>query len=326
MEATKSEPFHALIAMPGFCLTSRGLLCSAKLHYNPSVRSFSRCFYYTVLGLTLPLLCLGHCLAQQAPAAAGARMLILPRKLVTGERATLAVLDFNGRLTPGVKITFSDGETVTTDATGRALFVAPLNPGTINASIAGRSGQVSSTILATVNLPSALEVVTAAPRTASISDRFELMGEGFCGDADANHVTIGDLPGLILASSPVSLVLLPPAEMEPGPAQVKLTCGQKSAEPFTIVFVSLELEASSAALAPGERRTLTVHVRGSTAKVNLEARNLSPHVAELVGAGPVRAASNGGPENLAKFELVGKKRGNFMISIRLMTPLSTPKP
>src|SRR5712692_5977239 len=68
---------------------------------------------------------------QQAPAASGARILLLPRQTVSGERATLAVLDVSGRLTPGVTVNFSNGDRFTTDATGRALFVAPLNPGVI---------------------------------------------------------------------------------------------------------------------------------------------------------------------------------------------------
>jgi len=263
--------------------------------------------------------------AQQAPNAAGARILIMPRKLVTGERATLAVLDVNGRLTPGVNVAFSYGEKVTTDTTGRAMFVAPLNPGTIQAGIVGRSGRVSSTILMPLNVPSALEVVTEAPRVASVSDRFELAGHGFCGDADTNHVIIAGHAGLVLASSPASLAVLPPTELSPGPAQVKLSCGQKNAEPFTIVFVSLELEASNATLAPGEHRDLTVRVRGSSAKITLEARNLSNDTAELVGGDVVRAASSGGAENVAKFEVVGKKHGNFTVSIRLVTRLSAAR-
>ena len=276
------------------------------------------CLCFLFLGLVVSL-------AQQAPAASGARILLLPRKLVTGEHATLAVLDVSGRLTPGVKITFSDGERVTTDPTGRALFVAPLNAGVIQAGIANRSGRVYSAVLAPTDVPSATQAVTAAPRVASVSDRFELAGHGFCGDADANHVTIAGLPGLVLAASPASLVVLPPANMDPGPAQVKVSCGQKTAVPFTIVFVSLELEASNAALAPGEHRSLTVRVRGSAAKISLEARNLSTEVAELVGGTSVRAASSGGADNVAKFELVGKKHGNFIISIRLVAPLSTPR-
>ena len=290
------------------------------------MRSLSCSFQGAACGLTFLLLAIGVCHARQAPAPSGARILLLPRKLVTGEHATLAVLDVAGRLTPAVKVDFSDGESVTTDATGRALFVAPLNPGVIHAGIEGRPGHVLSAVLTPADVPSATEAVSAAPRVASVSDRFELLGHGFCGDADANHVAIAGLPGLVLASSPASLTVLPPTNMDPGPAQVQLTCRQKSAAAFTVIFVSLELAASDAPLAPGEHRTLTVHVRGSTAKVNLEARNLSPEVAELEGGEKVRAVSSGGAENIAKFELAGKQHGKFMVSIRLLAPLSTPRP
>jgi len=266
------------------------------------------------------------CPAQQAPpAASGARILLLPRRLVIGERATLAVLDVNGRLTPGVNVTFSYGEKVTTDTTGRARFVAPLNPGTIYAAIEGRSGRVSAMIVTPAEVSSATEEVTAAPRMATLSDRFELQGYGFCGDADANHVTIGGMAGLVLASSPGSLIVLPPADMEPGAMKVQSNCGQKAASPFTMVFVNLGLEANSGTLAPGEHRSLLVRVKGTTAKVNVEARNLGADVADLVGGGIVRTTSSGGADNTAKFELVGRTRGNFTISIRLVAPLVTPR-
>jgi hypothetical protein len=302
------------------------LFCGGNLHYNLSVRFLWRSFIPVLLGLAFLLVSPAIFVAQQAPAPSAARILLLPRKLVTGERATLAVLDIAGRLTPGVKIGFSDGESVTTDATGRALFVAPLNPGVLRANIAGRPGRVSSTILASSVAPSATEEVTAAPHVGSVSDRFELLGHGFCGDADANHVSIAGLPGLVLASSPVSLTVLPTTSMDPGPAQVTVACGQKSTGPFTIVFVSLELQASDAPLAPGEHRTLQVRVRGSAAKLTLEAHNLSPEVAELAGGARVRTASSGGAENIAKFELAGKTHGHFIVSIRLLTPLSIPRP
>jgi hypothetical protein len=272
----------------------------------------------------LPLLALGLS-AQEPPPASGARILIMPRKIVSGEHATLAVLDVGGRLTPGVTVEFSNGDTLKTDPTGRAMFVAPLNAEKIYAAIQGRNGRIASTVVTSVQSPSATQEVALAPRVASLSDRFEFMGHGFCGDADANHVLIHGLPGLVLASSPAYLAVLPPAELQPGPAQVQVTCGQKSSPAFTVVFVSLELEAGNAALAPGEHRKLTVRVKGTTTKVNLEARNLAPEVAELQGGTPVRAVSTGGADNVASFELVGKQRGNFVISIRLLAPLSAPR-
>lgn len=265
------------------------------------------------------------CPAQQAPAASGARILLLPRRVVSGERATLAVLDVSGRLTPGVSVAFSDGAKITTDVTGRALFVAPLNPGVLFGSIEGRSGRVSSAILTPAEAPTGVLEVTGAPRAASLSDRFEIIGHGFCGDADANKVNVAGLPGLVLASSPAYLAVLPPTDMDPGPAQVEISCGGRTSPPFTVVFVSLELEASTAPLAPGEHRTVAVRVRGSTAKIYLEARNLAADIADLQGGGVARVASSGGADNRAAFEVVGKKRGNFVISIRLISPASAPR-
>jgi hypothetical protein len=250
---------------------------------------------------------------------------ILPRKIVSGEHATLAVLDVGGRLTPGVTVEFSNGDVLKTDATGRAMFVAPLNAGKIYAAIQGRAGRVASTIITSAESPSGTQDVALAPRVASLSDRFEFMGHGFCGDADANHVLIQGLPGLVLAASPAYLAVLPPVELQPGPAQVQTSCGPKSSTAFTVVFVTLELEAGNAALAPGEHRKLTVRVKGTTTKVSLEARNLAPEVAELQGGTPVRALSAGGADNVARFELVGKLRGNFVISIRLVAPLGAPR-
>jgi len=302
------------------------LLWRRKLHYNRVVRIIRRQVQRGIIGLAVLCGVGGVCRAQQAPAASGARILLLPRRIVSGERSTLAVLDVSGRLTPGVTVVFSNGDKVTTDATGRALFVAPLNPGVIFASIEGRAGRLTSVILSPSEVPSASQEVALAPRIATVSDRFEIMGHGFCGDADANKVNIGGAPGLVLASSPAYLAVLPPAEIAPGPEEVEVSCGTRKSAAFTVLFVSLELEASGATLAPGEHGELKVRVRGSTAKINLEARNLAPDVAELVGGTTVRAASSGGADNVARFALLGKQRGSFMISIRLVAPLLAPKP
>src|ERR1700722_11648167 len=77
---------------------------------------------------------------------------------------------------------------------------------------------------------------------------------------------------------------------------------------------------------PGERRTLTVHVRGTPNKIALEAHNLAPDVADLDGGNPARVSSSGGEDNLAQFQLVGKQRGNFVVSIRLLAPPAPPQP
>ena len=264
--------------------------------------------------------------AQPVSAPSAARILLLPRRIVSGERATLAVLGVNGRLTPGAPITFSNGDHLKTDATGRALFVAPLNPGVIYGSIEGRPGRVSTVILAPAEASSPTIEISSAPRVASLTDRFELLGKGFCGDADANQVTIADRDALVLASSPVSLVVLPPMELPPGPAKVRVSCAKRDAPEFTVLFVELSLQADSSPLKRGEHRTLTVRVSGTMEKISLEARNLAPDVAELVGGNPVRRFSNGEEENAAQFEVIGHKNGTFLISIRLVPNLGKAQP
>lgn len=261
-----------------------------------------------------------------APAPSAARILLLPRRMVSGERATLAVLGVSGRLTPGAAITFSNGDRLKTDANGRALFVAPLNPGVIYGSIEGRAGRVSTLILTPAQASSSAMEISSAPHVASLTDRFEMFGKGFCGDADANQVTIGDRGALVLASSPVSLVVLPPMELPPGPAQVQVSCAKREAPEFTVLFVELGLQADSSPLKRGEHRTLTVRVSGTMEKVSLEARNLASDIAELVGGNPVRHFSSGEDENSAKFEIIGRKNGMFLISIRLVPTLEKPRP
>ena len=261
---------------------------------------------------------------QPAPAASAARILLLPRRIVSGERATLAVLDVNGRLTAGVAVNFSNGDRLTTDATGRALFVAPLNPGVIFASIAGRMGRVATAILSPSEAASASIEVSSAPRVASLTDRFEIFGKGFCGDADSNQVTIAGQRAIVLASSPASLIVLPLQDLQPGATEVEISCAKRQSPPFSVTFVGLDLEADSSPLKPGEHRALTVRVRGTTAKITLEARNLATEIAELTGGNPVRTPSSGGAENLGKFEIVGRKNGSFLISIRLVSSLGRP--
>jgi hypothetical protein len=264
--------------------------------------------------------------AQQKPATPSTpgRILLLPRTVVSGERATLAVLDVNGRLAPGVKVLFSNGDHLTTDKSGRALFVAPLTLGVLSAAIESRPGHISTTVLPADGNVSTPMAFAAVPKIASLADRFEIQGHAFCGVADANQVTVSGDPALVLASSPTSLILLPPLNLPPGRASVDISCAKQNGPPLEVVFVSLDLKADTSPLAPGLHRQLTVQVRGTRGKVELEATNLAPDIAELIGGNPLRVTSSGGRENVAYCEVVGRKRGDFLISIRLLNPPSAP--
>jgi hypothetical protein len=254
---------------------------------------------------------------QSAPAAKNARILLVPRKMISGDRTTLAVLDMNGRLTPGVTVAFSNGDHVTTNATGRGLFVAPLTPGVLYATIQGRPGRVQTLVIAAPASASTPSVVQA-PHFASLSDRFELQGHGFCGDADKNVVQVNGESALVMAASSESMTILPPEDLQPGPADVTVACNQGAASAARLIFLSLSLQADTSPMQPGQKRTLSVRIEGTRDKVTLEARNLAPEIAELAGGNPAKAISSGGAENVASFPLTGKQHGNVLVSIRLM--------
>src|SRR5258707_3357559 len=254
---------------------------------------------------------------QPAPAAKNARILLLPRKMISGDRTSWAVLDVNGRLTPGVTIAFSNGDHVTTNATGRGVFVAPLTPGILYATIQGRQGRVQTLVIAS-SASASSPAVLQAPHFASLSDRFELQGHGFCGDADKNIVQVNGEAALVMAASSESLTILPPENLHPGPADVTVACNKGPASAARVTFLSLSLEADTSPMQPGQKRTLTVRIVGTRDKVTLEAHNLAPEIAELAGGNTAKAISSGGTENVANFALAGKQHGNILVSIRLM--------
>jgi hypothetical protein len=280
--------------------------------------------YLAIFGMAATVLA-SCAVSQRVPAAKNARILLLPRKMVSGDRVTLAVLDVNGRLTPGATIAFSNGDHVTTNATGRGVFVAPLTPGVLYAAIQGRPGRSPTVVVPSGGEMSAARILEA-PRFASLSDRFELQGEGFCGDADKNTVQINGQPAFVLASSSKSITILPPDYLDAGPADVTVSCNRGPAGAARVTLLSLALEADHAPMQPGQKRTLTVRISGSSERVTLEARNLAPEVAELAGGNPAKAVSSGGAENVAVFPLTGKQRGNVLVSIRLLPGVVRAQP
>ena len=286
------------------------------------VLTFSRCACFAAT--LLWAFDISPAIAQKAPSSPG-RTLLVPHTIVSGERATLAVLDSRGRLAPGVNVIFSNGDHFTTDVTGRALFVAPLNGGVILASIEGSSARVPVVIVPPSEAAADSIQLENVPQLVSLTDRFDVNGRGFCGVADANRIAVSGANALVLASSPMSLTIWPPPDLPPGRASVTISCGKQTSPAFEVDFVSLDLEADSSPLKPGVHRTLRVLVHGTSKKVELQARNLAPAVAEIVGGSNRKLSTSGGEQNAAELEIIGRAVGNFQISIRLVSPAIHPQ-
>ena len=267
--------------------------------------------------LILALVCAAACAHAQQPAGAN---IVLPGKLIAGQRATLAVLDAEGRLVPSAEVEFGGGSRMTTDATGRLTFPVPNEPGILRVSLAGQAANASAAVLPPAAAPAAPDTLQLldVQRMIPLGERFSIDGEGFRGAADENHVVVAGQPAIVLAASPVVLICIAGPKSEPGPAQLSVEIGSRSAGPAPVTLVRLEVAGDKPQLNAGEHGHLTVRVHGSAEPVEVEVRSLSPGVVRFLGGSTERQTTQGGKENSAAFEMLGIGGGDFSVEARLV--------
>jgi hypothetical protein len=254
--------------------------------------------------------------AQTAPSATWYVTIVLPPKVVAGRPATLAILGADGRLAPNVTVAIGEGQSLKTDATGRAFFTAPATPGVLFAEASGASAVALVDETPSPNARAAKEDLTVAP-VISLRDRFAICGGGFRGDADANRVTMNDDRALIVASSPECLVVLPSPRAVPGVA--KLTVGSSGTQRnATTTLVSLQFEAPQATPVPGQRSELTVHVEGSDAPLALTIQNETPGVLEFLKGDTQEVRTTGGSRNIAQVQTTAVRSGDYSFNAKLI--------
>jgi hypothetical protein len=286
----------------------------------------------------------GHCLAftllvglwgafaaaQQPPkphTSPVPRLIILPTKVVAGAQATLAVLDSQGRLLPNIGVELSGGQKVTTDMTGRAVFKAPDEPGKLVAKVPGQGINSSATTVTSEDPgpqvapggPPGGGKVVSYPHVVAIHDRFTLEGTGFQGAADSNHVYLNGDPCLVVASSPLSLVVLPGPRVPVGEVTLGLTVAGMDAGQFPVSAVVLEFSGPAGAVNAGSSGELILHVHGTKEPLVLEVRNGSPGVIQLSKGNIQRLKTSGGDENIAPVEVKFVTDGNYSVSARLVS-------
>lgn len=254
--------------------------------------------------------------AQTAPSPTWYVTIVLPPKVVAGRPATLAILGADGRLAPNVTVAISEGQSLKTDATGRAFFTAPATPGVLFAEASGASVVALVDETPAPNTQAAKEDLALAP-VISLRDRFPICGGGFRGDADANRVTMNGDRALIVASSPECLVVLPSPRAVPGVAKLTVDSSgtQRNA---TTTLVSLQFEAPQTAPVPGQRGDLTVHVEGSDAPLDLTIQNETPGVLEFLKGDTQEVRTTGGSRNIAQVQIAAVRSGDYSFNARLI--------
>ena len=241
--------------------------------------------------------------------------IVLPIELIAGEPATLAVLTSDGHIAPAAKIVLSDGQVLTTDESGRAHFLVPLQTGPLFARIIGSEIREVADVLPRQSSTGDLQSVQT-PAIASLSC-LAITGSGFDGDADRNNVEINGQRSLVLASSPAQLILMSPPNITPGPASLSIKEGSSEVA-ASLTFVSVTpVNPSDMRIRRGKETTIILLVRGTAQPVNLEIHNLTPQVAQFGHRDDLLVRSAGGIENSAVIRIKGLAAGQFSYSVSI---------
>jgi hypothetical protein len=269
-----------------------------------------------VAGALLCVLAAAPVCAGQAPSSPYATWtvtIVLPPRVMAGHPATLAVFGADGKLASGVKVTIDDGQTVTTDRTGRATFTAPAARDYMLAKGSGASVAALVDPATGASEPAA----TTAPPVISRRDRFWVCTAGLRGEADADNVWINDEPALVLAASPECVVAVPNSKAMSGPATIRVEApGTQASVKSTLV--ELSFEAPRPAPVPGKKSRLEVAVRGTDERLGLVVDNLTPNVLKFAAGDSLEVLTKGGPENVAAIEVRAIRSGDYSFRARLI--------
>ena len=270
--------------------------------------------------------------AQQPakPQARTPRTIILPPKIAAGLPATLAVLDGSGHLVPRAAVILSTGNELTTDATGRALFVAPHKTARLTAETPGKDVIASALIVDSPNPVSPTPVQSSSPalrilsypRLVSLHDRFTIEGSGFRGAADSNRVTLAGQPALVLAASPLAMVVLPGPSVPIGTAELRLSVAGVEARAGPVTAVLLVVTGPTGTWHVGSQGGLTVRAYGTEERLEVEVRNASPEIVSLPRGNLQRVTTTGGPRNTADVEMRSLAPGDYTVTARLVPAAS----
>lgn len=228
----------------------------------------------------------------------------------------------DGKLAAGVQVDLGSGLRVTTDGNGRALFTVPVSGDYLLARASGASAAALIDPASGASEPKSVSL----PLVASLRDRFWICGAGLSGDADANSVHINGKTAVVLAASPVCVVVLAEPNSGTGPGSILVQAPGVQWTAAT-TLVSLEFAPPRPALQPGQKGEIAVRVDGTSQKLGLVVEDGNPGVLRFEGGDARgdarRLTTSGGPSNVAGIKVQAIASGDYSLRAHL---LPTPDP
>jgi hypothetical protein len=261
---------------------------------------------------------------QSSPSTTWAVTIVLPPKLVADRPATLAVLGVDGRLAEGVIVDLGSHSgievRVKTDKTGRAVF---LTPSDTNVLVAKASGSSAAALIDPPPAPNSAQTTISMPSVVSLQDAFPICGGAFHGEVEADHVTLGGDPALVLAASPECLVILPGPRALPGTAKISIQMTRAPDWTGETTLVALHFDPPTPPLVTEKKSNLVLHVQASDQPLNILVENKTPRILRFIRGDSQKLVTSGGAQNVATIEIQALSTGDFSFHARL---LASPEP
>ena len=168
--------------------------------------------------------------------------------------------------------------------------------------------------------------VLSYPHVFAIHDRFTIEGTGFRGAADSNHVFLADQPCLVVASSPVSLVVLPGPRIPIGTVHLRVSVAGHDTGPIPVFAVLFEFSGPAETPDAGAQGKIILTVHGAAERLAVEVRNGSPGIIQFPRGNVQHLLTSGGEQNIAPVELKFLAPGNYTVTARLIPTDSSNAP
>ncbi len=125
-------------------------------------------------------------------------------------------------------------------------------------------------------------------------------------------------PCLVVAASPILLVVLPGLHIPIGPVALLVRANGREFGPFPVAAVLLEFSAPTEGLTVGSQSKLVLRARGTAERVGVEVRNTSPEIIQFSHGNAQRLRTSGGEQNIAPVDMKLLAAGNYTVTAKLL--------
>lgn len=240
-------------------------------------------------------------------------VLAMPTEVAAGQPVELSAVTLSGEVIANAEVTLDGGPngktTVKTDNDGKAVVTVPSNWNRVRA-VLGTLAAVA--IVRPWNSAPKPPKIMTPPQVVTPGQPIHLPVEGIGNDPTAPTVLIGGVEAPVLACSPHEIVVLTPADIDPGQTSVIVKANGQESPEAQIDVVRLEWGPGPSTVTIGAKFTRNLIVNGTRKPTEILLTDPDGDAARANRSGALM--STGGDTNIVPVEIVATSPGGWNMS------------